>query len=90
MSPLLTTLTLIDLCQYPTTMEELCENLKLSPRQVHRHIEEARHLGAELESRADWIGDQKRYAWILTNGPEIRKAGRLTRWLQLEQARSVV
>lgn len=90
MSPLLTTLTLIDLCQYPTTMEELANSLDISPRQVARHIEEARHLGAELESRLEWLGEQKRYAWILTNATEIRKAGRLARWMELEQRRSLV
>jgi hypothetical protein len=90
MSPLLTTLTLIDLCQYPTTMEDLANTLEISPRQVARHIEEARHLGAQLESRLDWLGEQRRYAWVLTNGAEIRKAGRLTRWLELEQSRTVV
>ncbi len=85
-SPLLTTLYIARDCLSNTTTETLCERYELSQRQLMRHIDEARQLGAKIRSaRANG-----RHYWVCDNWMEIEQTGRLARWLTLEEQRCLV
>lgn len=75
-----------DIINAPTTMESLTALTNLSPRQVMRHIEEARHLGAQIESSRK--GRYSRFS--CKNSEQIIKADILRKWLEIERARQVI
>lgn len=85
-SPLLTTLYIARDCLSNTTTETLCERYGLSQRQLMRHIDEARQLGAQIRTaRANG-----RHYWVCDNWMDIEQSGRLARWLTLEEQRCLV
>lgn len=85
-SPLLTTLYITRDCLTNSTTETLCERYGISQRQLLRHIDEARQLGAKIRSsRANG-----RHYWICDNWQEIEQTGRLARWLTLEEQRCLI
>jgi DNA-binding transcriptional ArsR family regulator len=56
----------------------------LSLPTIRRHIAEARHLGADIESIRQGSG----WVYTLKNGPQIDV--KLKRWLELERNRSLI
>jgi len=85
-SELLMTLELVEALRLggPRSTRDLCHCFGVSVATLKRRIDDARHLGAAVESV------KSGHAWVyhLGNGPAV--AARLARWLQLEQSRSLV
>lgn len=67
------------------TSKALCAEYNISDRQLKRYIADLRHLGLALESRRENGG----FAWYCANAKEIRKAGKLYRWIELENERNL-
>jgi predicted DNA-binding transcriptional regulator YafY len=85
MNPLLTTLEIISaLSRTDSTAAELQSQFDLSVATLKRHLAEARHLGAKIESVK--LGNVSTYT--LRNGPEV--STRLDRWLELERSRDLI
>jgi len=86
-NPLLTTLVIvreIATAQGSMGTADLVDRFGLSERSVKRYIAEARHLGADLQSRRA----SGRYVWHVDNWEQIRS--RLTTWMELEQSRTLL
>ncbi len=68
------------------TSEELCAHFRISDRTLKRHIAEARQLGADIKAcRVDG-----RWIWECQNSDELKKGGKLDRWIELEESRSLL
>lgn len=81
-NPLLDTLTIIDtLRSGDATAADLASLLDVSPATLKRHISEARHLGAVIESVRGAGG----WRYVLRNSAKLRH---LDSWLRLERARN--
>jgi len=85
MNPLLLTLNLIrDIALYTTeTTEALCDEYGISDRTFKRHIEEARHLGADLQA----VKTGKHWVWVCNNWSDIEQ--RVNTWHELETQRDL-
>lgn len=84
-SPLLNTLTIIAEClDAPATMETLEVATGLSRRQIMRHMQEARHLGAEIYANGKGPGTR----WACRNRDQLIESGLVHKWLQLEIERN--
>nr|CDL66798.1 unnamed protein product [uncultured bacterium] len=84
MNSLLTTLEIIDtLSRKGASAAELQAQFGLSIATLKRHLAEARHLGAQIES----IKLGKTSTYMLTNRQEV--SVRLERWLELERSRDL-
>lgn len=84
MNPFLTTLEIIEaLSRADATAAQLQTQFDLSIATLKRHIAEARHLGAKIES----VKLGKVSTYTLRNGQEV--TGRLDRWLELERSRDL-
>jgi len=80
-NPLLDTLTLVDtLRSADATAADLAAQLDVSPATLKRHISEARHLGAVIES----VRGSGGWRYVLRNADQLRN---LDVWLKLERAR---
>lgn len=87
-NPLLTTLYVIRSAgEIRPTAEWLCRYYGLSDRTLKRYIEEGRQLGAQL--RAVKLADGA-YHWQVENWESLEATGRLARWIDLEESRSLV
>jgi len=81
-NPLLDTLTLVDtLRSGDATAADLAALLEVSPATFKRHLAEARHLGAVIESVRGVGG----WRYVLRNASKLRH---LDAWLRLERARN--
>lgn len=79
---MLPTLRIIEaLMAAPRTLAELCAVSGEGERGVARRVDEARHLGAEIQPPGHG-GD----AYRLLNADAIERRGLLSRWIELEQA----
>lgn len=84
MNPFLTTLEIIEaLSSADATAAQLQTQFDLSIATLKRHIAEARHLGAKIES----VKLGKVSTYTLRNGQEV--TARLDRWLELERSRDL-
>ena len=84
MNPLLTTLEIISaLSGADATAAQLQTQFNLSIATLKRHIAEARHLGAKIES----VKLGKVSTYTLRNSQEV--TARLDRWLELERSRDL-
>lgn len=66
--------------------EFLSTYLGISDRTLKRHIASARHLGADIRpfrAGRHWI-------YECVNRDDIKKLGRLQRWIELEESRTLV
>lgn len=66
--------------------EFLSTYLDISDRTLKRHIAAARHLGADIKpfrAGRHWI-------YECVNAAELKKSGKLARWIELEETRSLV
>ena len=85
MSELLKTLRIIrSLGAGRLTSAELQEGMEMSRATLNRHLAEARHLGARIEA----VQGGRVWCYELTNWPECQAI--VTRWIELEEARTVV
>lgn len=66
------------------TSAELQEGMGMSRATLNRHLAEARHLGAQIQS----VQGNRVWCYELTNWQECRKI--VTRWIELEEARTVL
>lgn len=82
-NPLLDTLTIVDTLRAgDATAADLAALLDVSPATLKRHIAEARHLGAVIESVRGAGG----WRYVLRNSAKLRH---LDAWLRLERTRGV-
>lgn len=83
-NPFLTTLQIVrDIATRPQSTAELCERHAASDRQMKRYIAEAKHLGADLQSkRVDG-----RYIWSCENYPDLKN---LHIWIQIQESQSLI
>jgi predicted DNA-binding transcriptional regulator YafY len=65
-----------------TSVSEIQEKFDISFPTIRRHIAEARHLGADIESIRQGAG----WVYKLKNWPACQKI--VTRWIELERNRS--
>ncbi len=84
MNPFLTTLEIISaLSDADATAAQMQTQFDLSIATLKRHIAEARHLGAKIES----VKLGKISTYTLQNSQEV--TARLDRWLELERSRDL-
>ena len=66
--------------------EFLATHLGISDRTLKRHIAAARHLGADIKpfrAGRHWI-------YECTNRDDLLRSGKLQRWIDLEESRSLI
>ena len=86
-NPLLTTLYVIrSIGTWRPTAAWLTDHYEISDRTLKRHLAEAQQLGAEL--RPVKLNDG-RYHWECANWERLEATGRLDRWIDLEETRSL-
>lgn len=86
-NPLLTTLHIIrSIGTWRPTATWLTDHYEISDRTLKRHLAEAQQLGADLRSVKRNDGH---YHWECTNWERLEATGRLTRWIELEESRSL-
>jgi len=82
MNSLLTTLEIVAaLARRPSTADELESFFSLSTATLKRHLAEARHLGADIQS----VKLSKVSTYHLRNADQVAK--RLSTWIELERSR---
>lgn len=85
MNSLLTTLEIISILSHrPSTAAELQSFYPISIATLKRHLAEARHLGADIES----VKSGKTSTYHLRNADQVSK--RLQRWIELERSRDLI
>ena len=82
-NPLLEILEIVSmLAEKNASVSEIQEKFQISLPTIRRHIAEARHFGADIESIRQGAG----WVYKLKNWPACQKI--VTKWIELERARS--
>jgi predicted transcriptional regulator len=68
----------------PCKAESICQRFGISVATLKRRLDEARHLGAHVES----VKVGREWVYHLANADSV--SARLSRWLDLERSRSLV
>lgn len=74
------------------TSADLCAQLNMSLRTMHRVLADARALGADIQPRRipQAATAAVEYRWDCVNGTEIDNTGILNNWLRYEQTRQLI
>ena len=74
-----------DLLESRHSTKEFCRKYGISARQLSRDLKELRHMGAVLTFYRATDG----YVWSCENAGTIANKGIVSRWIELEESRSV-